>query len=271
MIATVPALTPISPHRRDYLSYSAVKTYQDCPLKYYFRYVAGLPEATVAASLVFGSAIHRGIEHHFRALLAGNRPPTLNMMLEQYRQGWQTRDNTPIQFGADEDQASFEPLAGKMLAAFQQSDMARPAGEILAIEEEVRGEVIPGLPEILARLDLVIESPEALIIADWKTSRSRWTTAQVDDAAGQLLLYSELVREFAPGKPRQIEFAVFTKTKEVHVERHTRDVQPRQVDRTKRVVERVWQAIQAEHFYPAPSPMSCPSCPYCEPCQGWSG
>lgn len=34
-----------------------------------------------------------------------------------------------------------------------------------------------------------------------------------------------------------------------------------QLDRTKRVVERVWQAVQAEHFFPAPSQMNCPGCP----------
>ncbi len=29
---------------RDYISYSAIKTYQECPLKYFFRYIAGLPD-----------------------------------------------------------------------------------------------------------------------------------------------------------------------------------------------------------------------------------
>jgi hypothetical protein len=41
---------------RDYLSYSQVSTYQACPLKWYFQYVAGLPPEQVAASLVFGGA-----------------------------------------------------------------------------------------------------------------------------------------------------------------------------------------------------------------------
>src|SRR5437588_10919614 len=54
---------------RDYISFSAIRTYQTCPLRYYFKYVAGLPEESVAAALVFGSAIHRAIEHHFRALM----------------------------------------------------------------------------------------------------------------------------------------------------------------------------------------------------------
>ena len=51
------AVLPVT--QRDYISYSAISTYQLCPLRYYFHYIVGLPERTVSASLVFGSAIHR--------------------------------------------------------------------------------------------------------------------------------------------------------------------------------------------------------------------
>ena len=46
---------------------------------------------------------------------------------------------------------------------------------------------------------------------------------------------------------------------------------PAQVVRTKKVVENVWRAIKSKCFYPAPSPMSCPSCPYRTQCREWSG
>ena len=32
---------------RDYLSFSAIRTYQTCPLKYFFKYIAGLPEESI--------------------------------------------------------------------------------------------------------------------------------------------------------------------------------------------------------------------------------
>ena len=93
----------------------------------------------------------------------------------------------------------------------------------------------------------------------------------MDDSAEQLLLYSELARDFAPGKRVRLEFAVLTKTKEVTIDRHTAAAEPAQVGRIKRVVERVWRAIEAEHFYPAPSPMNCSGCPYRGPCSKWCG
>jgi hypothetical protein len=72
-----------APNERDNISYSAIAAYRRCPLSYYFKYVAGLPERTVSSSLVFGAAIHRAIEHHFRELLAGGSPPSLEEHVEQ--------------------------------------------------------------------------------------------------------------------------------------------------------------------------------------------
>jgi ATP-dependent helicase/DNAse subunit B len=71
-LASPPAAKPAG--SRDYLSFNAVRAYQSCPLRYFFRYIAGLPEHTVSASLIFGAAVHRAIEHHFRELLVGNQP-----------------------------------------------------------------------------------------------------------------------------------------------------------------------------------------------------
>jgi putative RecB family exonuclease len=259
----------ISPER-DYISFSAIKTYQQCPLRYFFRYIAGLPEQTVAASLVFGSAIHRGLEFYFRQLLEVGTAPALPEMLAEYRLGWGERD-LPIRFNKGEQISLFAPLAERMLTAFLQSDLAQPGGRILAVEETLRGEVIPGLPELLGRVDLILETPDELVIRDWKTSRSRYTQDQVDESAAQLLLYGELAQSFAPGKSVRLEFAVLTKTKEVNIDQHIFLLEQQPLDRTKRIVERVWQAIQDQHFYPAPSLMNCAGCPYKSPCQHWPG
>jgi putative RecB family exonuclease len=273
MIASAVARAPPSQTSkpRDYLSFSAIRTYQSCPLRYWFRYVQGLPEKIVSASLVFGSAIHRAIQLHHQFLLEGNGPPDLDALVAAYREEWSERQGEGIKFSKDNDRASLDSLAVRMLVAFRQSDLAIPQGRILGVEEEVRGEIVPGIPELLARLDLITETPEELVISDWKTSRSRWSRDQVEDSAEQLLLYSRLVRDWAPGKRLRIEFAVLTKTKAVAIERHSLPANGVQVSRIVRVVERVWRAIEAQHFYPSPSPMACPSCPFRDPCRKWTG
>jgi CRISPR/Cas system-associated exonuclease Cas4 (RecB family) len=181
---------------------------------------------------------------------------------------WTERDAELNLFEQDE-RATLADTAARMLAAFQAHDMARPTGQILAVEETLRGPVIPGLPDLLGRVDLFVEERDALVIHDWKTSRSRWTTEQVEDAAEQLLLYAELARDFAAGKPVQLAFSVLTKTKTVNIDQHVLSVVPQQTDRMKRAVEKVWRAIQAQHFYPSPSLLGCAGCPFREPCQAW--
>ena len=78
----------------DYVSFSALSLYQRCSLRYFFRYVAQLPEESTSASLVFGRAVHRAIEHHFTELLASNEPPVasneppdLDAMLAEFNVG----------------------------------------------------------------------------------------------------------------------------------------------------------------------------------------
>ncbi len=134
-----------------------------------------------------------------------------------------------------------------------------------------RGELTPGLPDLLGRVDLILETDDALLIRDWKTSRSRYSQDQVNEAAGQLLLYGELAQDLAPGKSVRLEFAVLTKTKEVSLNRHGFVLEPGPLARTKRIVERVWRAIEGEHFYPVPPPLNCAGCPYKAACQKWPG
>ena len=118
-------------------------------------------------------------------------------------------------------------------------------------------------------LDLATQ--DQLQVIDLKTSRSRWKSGQAENQAEQLLLYSELAKQLAPDKKLRLRFAVITKTKTPTLEMHDVSVHPDRIDRTKRVVQRVWKSIQQGSFYPSPSPMACPSCAYQQACRDWQG
>jgi len=273
MIAAIadPATEARTLINRDYISYSAISTYQRCPLKFFFRYVEQLPEESVAASLVFGSAIHACAEYWFNALMAGNPTPDLDTLLYVYQESWQSRDGENVSFNKTDSIDSLGQLAEKMLMAFLESDFAAPSGHIVGVEEELRGDVLPGCPELLARLDLITETEDDVVITDLKTSRSRWSQQQVQDSADQLLLYSELARELVPGKPLKLRFVVVTKGKNPTVDHHFVSVDPQRIARIKKVAQRVWQAVQSGHFYPSPSAMNCSSCGFREACRQWQG
>ncbi|MEI7688316.1 MAG: PD-(D/E)XK nuclease family protein [Planctomycetota bacterium] len=255
---------------RPSLSFSSISTFQACPLRWKFRYVLGLPEETKSANLVFGSAVHSALQRHFEGLLEDDKPPPFDDLMEAYRTAW--KDETDeVTFSKGDTAATLETLAAKMVHVFQTSELAVPTGTILAVEEELVGEISPDCPPMLARLDLAVETDEAVVITDFKTSRSRWSYEQVEDSATQLVLYQELAGSFAGDKPIQLQFGVLTKTKEPSVDIHPVYADQHVVDRTRRIIERVWDAIQTETFYPAPSPLQCPSCGYRSTCRAWAG
>ncbi|MBR9804685.1 PD-(D/E)XK nuclease family protein [bacterium] len=264
--------TSVETKKRDYISFSAIATYQQCPLKYYFKYIVGLPEEVVSSSLVLGGAIHSAVEFHFNQLMIGNAAPDHDALLRSFWDEWRDRgEEVEIRFGKNEDVTKIADLADRILTEFRQSDLATPNGSILGVEEQLRGELIPGIPDLLARIDLITETDDELTITDFKTSRSRWSGVQAEDSGEQLLLYSELAKQLAPHKRMRLEFAVITKTASPVAERWPVTYDPARIDRTRQIVDHVWQAIQAGNFYPAPSPLSCGGCPFRDPCRKWRG
>ncbi|MGE3805557.1 MAG: PD-(D/E)XK nuclease family protein, partial [Gemmataceae bacterium] len=199
------------------------------------------------------------------------RRPQLTELLDIFWMDWHARDQGAIRYPRGEDINTVARQAERLLRAFQLSDWAVPGGTIIGVEEEVRGRLAPDLPEILARLDLIVETEDCVTVTDFKSARGAWSQDHVRDAAEQLLLYHELAMPLAGGKPIRLQFAVLTKTKVPELALHEVRPEPRQLRRTRLIVERVWQAIQSGSIYPSPSPINCPSCPYREPCRAWTG
>jgi putative RecB family exonuclease len=256
---------------RDYISWSAISTFRTCPLKYKFRYIDGLPEESVSSALVFGTGIHTAVEQDFQAILSGDERPDVERLMFAYRSTWLPHDPDAIQFGSTETRASLDARAGKMLTAFLASPAARVSGRVLGVEQEIRGMLIEGVPDLYGRVDLLTEDSDSLVITDIKTRRGKWSAEQVEDSGEQLLLYAHLASEIAPGKKIAPRLPVLTKTKELVVEEHVREVNPAAVKRTLTGVERVWRAIQSGAFYPAPSTVVCAGCGYRAACRAWTG
>ena len=279
--ALLPVLTPASTNPanevareltgRDYVSWSALSTFRTCPLKYKFRYIDGLPEESVSSALVFGTGIHAAVEQHYQAILSGEEQPDVERLMFAYRSAWLPHDPDAIQFGSTETRASLDALATRMLTAFLNSPAASVQGRVLGVEEEIRGMLVEGVPDLYGRVDLLTEDSDTLVVTDIKTSRGRWSPEQVEDSGEQLLLYSYLASEISPGKKIATRFLVLTKTKEPVIGEHVREVEPVAVKRTLAGVERVWRAIESGVFLSEPRVLNCASCRYRTACQAWAG
>jgi CRISPR/Cas system-associated exonuclease Cas4 (RecB family) len=230
-----------------------------------------LPEETISASLVFGSAIHVCLQFHFQELLAGNNAPDLDTLLAVYQDAWQERRERIVRLARGEDENALGKMAERVLVAFQHSPLAQPAGRLIGVEEDLRGRLVPGCPDLLARVDLIEDAETELVVTDFKTSRSSWSQGKAEASAEQLLLYHELVKPLATGKPVRLKFAVISKAKVPAIELHEVLASRQRTERTKRIVESVWKGITTGLFYPAPSAIMCPNCPFSESCRAWSG
>jgi CRISPR/Cas system-associated exonuclease Cas4 (RecB family) len=258
---------------RDYVSWSLLSTFRQCPLRYQFRYLDKIEPEFVSSALLVGGSIHAAIEHYHRQQMEAVDSVTLEEMLTVFWDAWKIRleESPEVRFGKNEDAVSVGHLAERMLAAFLASNLPDSPGVVIGIEESLRETIIPGRPEFLGIVDLVFASGGTLVIRDYKTSRSKWNQGTAESSADQLLMYSELAKSLLSHVEVKLEFAVITKTKSPTVELFQIGADKKRIERTKQVASRTLDAIDTGVFYPNQSAMNCGGCPYRSACRTWRG
>jgi putative RecB family exonuclease len=253
----------------DHLSYTAINTFLKCPARFHYRYILGLPEQIIFSSLAFGKAFHASLQLHFQHHCQG-RATRLDQLFDAFWDAWNAEPERTIIYRGGEDINVICRLAERLLRAFLASPFAEPGGTVIGVEKELRGEVIRGCPELLARADLLIESADVVALIDFKTSRGRWGPKQVAESALQLVLYGELARPLAEAKTLLLAFAVITKHQRPRLTLHPLPQHLADVDAAKATVARVWRDLQAGDCYASPSFRHCTTCPYRNrPCLAW--
>jgi hypothetical protein len=91
------------------------------------------------------------------------------------------------------------------------------------------------------------------------------------EAGPQLLLYNEVARPLADGRPLRLQFAVISKTQTPGFTLPPVVNHAEQVNRIWRIVQRVWIALQAKHFDLTPASFNCPTCPCGVACKARQG
>lgn len=260
---------------RDYLSFSQVNQFRACPRKWAFSYVEDASKAFIPQALLFGSAFHAGVQAYYEGLMIGQRLP-LDDMLSLYRAEFARRragdEGLPVLYGKSDDEASLFAQAQRMFQSFLASPLARPDGDVVAVEEELRASIDPELPDVLAKVDLVLMQGDKLVVVDLKTSRSRWTPETAGSKAEQLLLYHRLLAHLQPdGGGVSLRFHVVTKGKEPAVQDLEVPYDPKDAAGVVESMKPVWRAMQAKAYFASPSPMNCATCPYQRACSAYRG
>lgn len=246
--------------RRDYVSWSQISTYESCPLLFRYRYVDPAEPDFTPSALVFGKAVHAGLEEMAFRVMQG-RPIKFSSAMDAYDSSFDEPLDAPVRYRDGEDKDSLRQMAHRMLVAASSLPIFRGENEIVGIEETLRATLHLAVPDCLAIVDLAYIEIDALYVVDFKTAAKKWSTSQIEDADDQLSLYEQLVEPLRKtlGLPVRLQFIVITKAKAPQIQVIDVSSQP-----PFRITDRLrenWKGITSGKF-PAKPSWRCKGCQF---------
>jgi len=257
---------------RTALSYSSVRTYLECPLRWKFLYVDDLKEAP-RGYFSFGRTVHTVLEELLKPLVVpsgrrvgsgatqhtlddwrpgdrgeAGRLPSRSEMLALYESSW-VRDG----YGSTDEEKRYKQLGEELLLAYH-DDLVRAPPAPVSVEEHLEakwnGVAVHGY------IDRIDRTPTGgLEILDYKTSRELTQADAVE--SDQLSLYQVLVEQNYPEPVERLTLY------------HLRSRTPRSVPRREPAVlegvherfTRAGDGIRSESFQPTPG-RQCSRCEF---------
>jgi DNA helicase-2/ATP-dependent DNA helicase PcrA len=253
-----PPPTPSVPRRRPAdervtLSFRQMDDYATCPLKYQYIHVWRVPLLT-HHRVVFGSAVHKAVQHHFQARLAG-QPFSEDDLVQAFRAAWVSEG-----FLSREHEEQRQQAGETMLRRFHQAD-ARDPLHPTAVEQDFAFYL--GDTRVVGRYDLVVEDGGRVTLLDFKTGNVDEPGKAEDRAkeSVQLDLYALAHLKTRGRLPDRVELR-FLETGLVGGRQPTME----DAARTEAAVHEVASSLRRREFPARPSYMACGQCPFRDIC-----
>ena len=173
-------------------SFSRLKSFNQCPMQYRFRYMEGLKESFKSIESYLGNAVHDVLEWLYRERDRDSRPDEqqlLERFAGRWTEGWD-RDITIIR--VDECQETYLRTGREMLARFHRDTFARDRSETVSLEQRLslrlsEEVVFTGFADRVGRTE-----GGRLFVIDYKTSRSEGNDSEFSEGL-QAPLYAASV------------------------------------------------------------------------------
>lgn len=232
------------------LSYSAVSTYQNCPLKYKYHYIEKLPTKPSPA-LSFGSSVHEALHWFY------DRPtppaPSAEELVRQLERCWDRKG-----YKSKEEETRYFYQAKKALESFHE----KFAGNFripMALEHKFLIDV--GVCRLSGIIDRVDRSEDGRFeIIDYKTNRKIPALKYLKKDL-QLPIYHIASKKVWGVTPEKVSFYYI-----LHDHKVTYAVTDKWEDDTFAAIGEVVAGIKAGRFEPRKNPL-CPWCDYKDICQ----
>jgi len=250
-------------------SYSALRQYLECPLRFFFQRILALPEKSQPVNLVAGSAVHAALAAYHRSIQM-NEPADPAKLHRIITETWAEREQkSPVVYKGEDTR---EDGIAKSVALIETYLKEPPPQNIIGIEHEVMASVANSRGEYLATplmavLDLITETKEEITVHEFKTSSRTFSEFEVETSL-QPTCYTAAIRE-TTGMMANVEYTVLVKTKTPKVQRLNTIRTSEDIGRLGDLIETVEKAIEQDIFYPVENIIHCTGCPYRKPCREW--
>lgn len=264
------------------LSASQVGTFQQCSLKWAFRYVHRAPEETRAAALVVGSAVDVAVKAGIHAIRSGDVSLERLDSEALFDAAWRSEvvkiDGPPIDWGSNKDEAHHREIALGVTRAFLDApDLGERIDRIEALDvrfelpviDPTTGLEVPDLT-VMGILDAVERTPAGVRPLDFKTASSK---AGYDESSLathlQGSLYVDALQRLHPEDASdEMAFWIGMKLKQPVTEDRVVTISPSARRRALLTVLHAHRAMELGVALPQPS-FLCAGCPYRLRCQTW--
>ena len=246
-------LAPIPDDEPLAVSHRQVDDYETCPLKYQFIHILRIP-LRQHHSVVYGNALHKAVEFYLRRRAAGNYTSLEDFLLafdNAWRnEGFLTRDH--------EEQRKRAGIVA--LTRFYHEEEA--SGQKPTDVEREFGFSL-GLDRVRGRFDRVDETPDGLVIVDYKSSdvTDQKKADQRAKESLQLKIYALAQYEMTGRLPARVELRFLESGL---VGRHTPTDQD--LAKAREAIAEAARGIRRREFEATPEYQACRYCPYNQIC-----
>ena len=182
----------LAPTPSNTYSFSRIKCFQQCPLRYRFRYLEGRKEAFRSIESFLGSTVHDVLEWLYAQRDAGTDPDESAVLAEFARHWTEGRDRSVAIIRVNNDDEEYIRLGREMLARFFSETFTRDQSRTVSLEQRLSKRLsdavlFTGFADRIGRTD-----KGRLFVIDYKTSKSEGDGSEFSEGL-QAPLYAACV------------------------------------------------------------------------------
>jgi len=255
----------ITDEEKPHFSASQLICYLQCPLQYYLQYELGVVWEKTPSAVMFGSAVHKGVEKANRLLM--NSGIDANAVKMEYATAWK-EEQKDEEIAWKEDPTELYQKGADLLTLYCLEMAYEKPTEVelgfrLPIVDTATGLYIPSR-DFVGKIDAIFT--DSTIVEIKTTGRS--PVQQEIDQNIQLTLYSWAYRMLFGRPEKTIKVINLVKTKEPKIAVVETQRTERQHSWLIASVFQVIRAIESKLFYPNPiGGFGCFNCQYQKHCQ----